>query len=443
MPEEGKGISGPEPAEHLTAPALSGSLRPPPLRNTCFALPAGVDWTPVDTVLTYLRDRLGPVTAVETIPLVSAQNRVVARDVTARRSNPAHANSAVDGYGFAGGLAAGAHVLPLMAGRAAAGAPLNGAVPPGHAVRILTGAILPQGVDTVVLQEDVTVGATAIALRGPIRPGANTRKAGEDVLAGEPVLAAGARISAPDLALAGVTGIAGVPVHAPLRVAILSTGDELVPPGTVPKPGQIHDANRPMLAGLVRDMGFTVVDAGIIPDDRAKLRRALDTAAASADVILTSGGASAGDEDHLSALMTGSGAMQHWRIAVKPGRPLALGFWHDRPVFGLPGNPVAAFVCTLVFAAPALRRLSGMAWQVPRGLLLPAAFDKCKKAGRREYLRARLRGDVVEVFGSEGSGRISGLCWGTGLVELDDGARDIAPGDTVRYIPYVAFLNGS
>jgi molybdopterin molybdotransferase len=167
---------------------------------------------------------------------------------------------------------------------------------------------------------------------------------------------------------------------------------------------------------------------------------ALDRGAAEADAILTSGGASAGDEDHVSALLGRRGALAAWRIAVKPGRPLALGVWGGKPVFGLPGNPVAAFVCTLVFARPALLRLAGAPWEAPVGLTVPAAFAKDKRAGRREYLRARLdaRGHA-EVFASEGSGRISGLAWARGLVELEDGPRSIRPGDPVRYLPFAAF----
>ncbi len=414
-------------------------LRPPPLRNDCFALPPGVNWTPVADALALLRDRLHPVTASEEIPLAEALGRVLAEDVIARRANPPQANSAVDGYGFAGPLAEGAHVLPLIPGRAAAGAPFDGAVPAGSAIRILTGAALPAGVDTVVLEEDVTPGEDRIALRGPLKKGANTRAAGEDVAEGALTLAAGRRLTPADLALLAAVGIDRVPVRRPLAVAVISTGDELVEPGQPAGPGQIFDANRPMLLALARRMGFDPVDMGRVRDDRETLRAALDRAAGRADVILTSGGASAGDEDHVSALLRESGAMQEWRVAIKPGRPLALAMWNGRPVFGLPGNPVAAMVCTLVFAQPAMALMAGMGWSEPQGFDLPAAFEKRKKPGRREYLRARVRNGRVEVFHSEGSGRISGLSWAEGLVELADGERHIRPGDPVRFIPWAGF----
>ncbi|SIS58780.1 molybdopterin molybdotransferase [Roseivivax lentus] len=436
-PEEGW-ILGLGHEEALSRAALP--LRPPPLSNDCFALPAGVDWTPVDDALALLRARLHPVTAETEVALGAAEGRVLARDLPALRSNPPHPNSAVDGYGFAAeSLPEGDADLPVVPGRAAAGAPFDGIVPPGHALRVLTGAALPDGVDTVVLDEDCTLGDGRVAFRAGTRRGANTRKAGEDAEAGQVVLRAGQCLRPPDLALAAAVGHGRLPVRARLRVAVLSTGDELCEPGGRPGPGGIFDANRPMLLSLAARWGHEAVDLGRVPDDRDSLRATLDRAAAEADVILTSGGASAGDEDHVSALLRAAGALQEWRIALKPGRPLALGLWQGAPVFGLPGNPVAAFVCTLIFARPALSLLAGAGWTAPEGFELPAAFSKRKKPGRREYLRARMRDGRAEVFASEGSGRVSGLCWAEGLVELPDGPAEIKPGDPVRFLPYGSF----
>ncbi len=409
-----------------------------PLRNDCFALPPGVHWTPVDEALKLLRARLSRVVAVETVGLGDALGRVVARDVIAKRANPPLPNTAVDGYGFAGGRGAGPHRLPLAAGRAAAGdAP--GVVPDGQAIRILTGAALPQGVDTVVLQEDVRIDAGAVHFNGPIKAGSNTRKAGEDITQGEVTTGAGRRVTAADLALMAATGNAALDVYRPLRVGVISTGDEIVQPGDTAADGQIYDANRPMLLALIAQFGYHAVDLGHVGDDRAALRARLDGATGRVDAILTSGGASAGDEDHVSALLEEAGALSLWRIAVKPGRPLALGMWQGMPVFGLPGNPVAAMVCTLIFARPALAVMAGQEWTTPQGFNVPAAFEKRKKPGRREYLRARMRDGQVEVFASEGSGRISGLSWAEGLVELPDGAVHVRPGDPVRFIPYGSF----
>ncbi len=411
---------------------------PPALSNDCFALPQGVHWTPVDEALDMLKTRLSPVTGTETVGLNDALGRICAADVVALRANPPLPNTAVDGYGFAGGKGPGAHALPLAEVRAAAGdAPSD--LPDGHAMRVLTGAALPTGVDTVILQEDVTVAGGKVRFNGPVKAGANTRKAGEDVTKDMQVCAAGSRIGPAELALMAATGVARVNVRTGLRVGVLSTGDELVNAGEEAAAGQIFDANRPMLLGLVDGFGHDAVDLGCSPDNRAALRAKLDAAAGRVDVILTSGGASAGDEDHVSALLRDAGAMALWRIAIKPGRPLALGLWQGVPVFGLPGNPVAAMVCTLVFARPAFGLLAGAGWATPQGFDVPAAFEKRKKAGRREYLRARIREGRAEVFASEGSGRISGLSWAEGLVELPEPASDIRHGDTVRYIPFGSF----
>ncbi|TRD20715.1 gephyrin-like molybdotransferase Glp [Palleronia caenipelagi] len=411
------------------------TLSPPPLSNDCFALPPGVDWTPVDEALDVLRARLGPVVGSEILVSSEADGRVVAQDVVAVRANPPGANSAVDGYGFAhASLFEGDNILPLVAGRAAAGAPFEGSVPEGHAVRILTGALVPEGVDTVVLEEDTRTDATHVAFRGPVKRGANTRRAGEDVEAGEVILREGHILRPPDLALLAATGNAKVEVRHRLRVGVLSTGDELAAPGSTMDPARTFDANRPMLLSLIRRWGYEAVDLGHVPDDRDTLRDRLDGAGVQA--ILTSGGASAGDEDHVSALLRDEGNLTSWRIALKPGRPLALALWKGVPVIGLPGNPVAALVCAALFARPSLSMLAGAGWPEPPRFKVPAAFEKRKKPGRREYLRARLGPDGVEVFKSEGSGRISGLSWADGLVELPDGAANIARGDLVTFLPY-------
>ncbi len=419
---------------------MSEALTPPPLKNDCFALPPGTHWTPVGDAFESLRTRLGPVVDCETVPLSEALGRVLAQDLNANRSNPPQPNSAVDGYGLRhADLVDGPQVLPLMDGRSAAGVPFEGALGAGHAIRILTGATLPDGVDTVILQEDVSASDQEIAFHGPLKRGANTRKAGEDVAAGDVILPAGRRITPADMALMAATGLGEVSVRKKLRVGVLSTGDELAEAGAVAREDQIFDANRPMLLAMLQRFGFEAHDLGRAPDDRPALRGMLDAASARVDVILTSGGASAGDEDHMSALLNESGAMAMWRLAIKPGRPLALGIWQGTPVFGLPGNPVAAMVCALVFARPAMGLMAGEGWKLPEPLMLPAAFAKSKKAGRREYQRARIRGGQVEVFKSEGSGRISGLSWAEGLVELPDEACDVTQGTPVAFYPFSAF----
>ncbi len=412
------------------------------LPDDCFALPPGSDWTPVSEALRRLREAVSCVVGTQEVSLTEGCGRILGAPVIARRASPPKANAAVDGYAFAwaslGGLAEAA--LPLADGRAAAGSPLPGPVLPGAAARILTGADVPEGADTVVMQEDCKTEGPRIRFHAPRKPGANIRRAGEDAEEGAEVLAAGRRLRPADLARAAAVGVDRFTVRSRLRLAILSTGDELIQPGADPVAPGIFDANRPMLAALAASQGLSALDLGAVRDRPELVRAALDRGAAEADAIVTTGGASAGDEDHVSRLLTAEGRIATWRIAVKPGRPLALGFWCGVPVFGLPGNPVAAFVTFLVFARPALMVMAGAPWAEPQGFAVPAAFGKSKKPGRREYLRARMLADGhVEVFHSEGSGLIGGLSWADGLVELPDGAVTVKPGDPVRYLPYASF----
>ena len=413
----------------------------PKLSNDCFALPPGVHWTPVDEALAKLRSRVTAVTGIEPVPTVAAGGRVLAVAVMPNRASPPYANSAVDGYGFGhASLVEGVQALPLADGRSAAGEPFRGVVPAGMALRVLTGAMVPEGVDTIVLEEDVTIDDGVLRFGTGLKKGANVRPVGEDVTLEDQVLPAGRVLQPQDLGLLAAVGVETVSVRKPLRVAILSTGNELRQVGEAAAPHQIYDANRPMLLELVRRWGMEPVDLGHVRDDADMVKEMLSRGAAEADVILTSGGASAGDEDHISAALQASGTLNLWRVAIKPGRPLALAMWEGIPVFGLPGNPVAAFVTALIFARPTLLELSGAGWAEPRPLVLPAAFSKNKKPGRREYLRARMNADgQAEVFVSEGSGRISGLSWADGLVELEEEDRTILAGDPVRYYPFSMF----
>lgn len=418
------------------------------LRNDCFALPPGVNWVPLEDALARLRERVSPVVGQELAPLDALCGRILAQDVVALRANPPAANSAVDGYGFAGGALDELVTLPLAAGRAAAGDPYQGSVAPGQALRILTGAIVPPGIDTVVLQEDVDLTTDKVQFRGPLRQGANVRRAGEDFASGDLLFKAGRRIRPEDIGVLAAAGLTDVQVYRPLRVGVFSNGDEVIAPGSIAPSqmgaGQIYDANRPMLLSLLKDWGFDAVDLGHVHDSRDALRERFNSAALQVDAVLTSGGVSTGDEDHVSALLRDEGQIDSWRIAIKPGRPLALGLWPAGearlPIFGLPGNPVAAFVTGVLFARPALGVMAGQAWREPQGYLVPAAFAKSKKPGRREFLRARINPQgQVEVFASEGSGRISGLSWADGLVELPDEAAEITPGTPVRFLPYSSF----
>lgn len=411
------------------------------LRDDCFALPPGVDWTPVDEALDRLKSRLSSVVGTERLAVAECSGRILARPAIANRDNPAATNSAVDGYAFAYVPVAGANCrLELADGKSAAGNPYAAEVEPGIAVRVLTGGRLPPGTDTVVLDEAASVSGRHVEFMPPAKQGANARRRGEDFKDGELILKEGRVVLPQDLAAMSAAGIEFAEVRRRLRVGVLSTGSELRPVGSSMKPDQVYDANRPMLLSLIQRWGFEPVDLGCLGDERKLIRSALNDGSDRVDAMLTTGGASTGDEDHVSALLSTEGKLNFWRIAVKPGRPLAMALWNGVPIFGLPGNPVAAFVCALIFARPALRVMAGGEWHVPRGCLVPAAFDKSKKAGRREFLRARLNGNSeAEVFRSEGSGLTTGLSWSDGLVELEDGAAQIRRGSRVRYLPYSSF----
>ena len=415
------------------------------LRNDCFALPRGVSWTPVEKAIEQLKRGLSNIKGIEIISTKHALGRILASPVNAILSNPPYSNAAVDGYGFCGPAKTKVSKLKVMRGVAAAGAPFFGKVPEGSALRILTGAILPEGVDTVLLDEDIDqIDNFSITFDVSLKAGANTRKSGEDVFEGEQIFSKGHKLRPQDLALLAATGNATLNVFSILRVGVISTGNELLDAQTISfeqsKPGRIFDSNRPMLLSLIANWGYEVSDFGIINDDADATRNILNDASKSVDAIIISGGASAGDEDHVSRLIKSEGQLENWRIAIKPGRPLALGLWKGIPIFGLPGNPVAALICSLIFARPALGLLAGHGWINPQGYLVPSGFDKQKKIGRREYLRARLSQDGnAEIFPSEGSGRISSLSWSTGLLELMDDEEKILKGDMVKYIPYSSF----
>lgn len=411
-----------------------------PLRNDCFALPPGVNWTPVEEALERLRSRLHPVVEIErAVPLSQVNGRILAIDVRAPRAHPPSNNSAVDGYALAGPVTEVPCTLPLVDGRSAAGEPYTGQVPEGHAIRILTGAVMPAGTDTVVLEEDCEVLDGQLHLNGTLKAGANARKAGEDIRAQDKILTAGTRLGPTQISVLASVGVDSVDVYQRLRVGVLSTGDEVKPVGATVTDWQIYDANRPMLSALISQLGYELVDLGHVLDRAEEVKAALERGAEHCDLILTSGGVSAGDEDHVSKTLKEHGDISNWRIAIKPGRPLALAMFRGTPVVGLPGNPVAAWVCALRFGAPAMALLAGGEWFEPQAYVMPANFSKNKKPGRSEMLRARVRDGQVEVFGSEGSGRVTGLAWSEGLVELDESARQIEPGTPVRYIPYGSF----
>ncbi len=415
----------------------------PPL-DDCFAhapkrMPAG-------EALALLERRIRPVVGEEGVPLAAAHGRILAETLVSERDVPGFDNVAVDGFAFAhGDLAPDRPTrLRLLDGRAAAGHPFAGRLPEGAALRVLTGAPLPAGADTILMQEDARPEGDAVIIPPGVKRGANRRRAGEDIRRGQVVLEAGRRLRPQDVGVAASLGRARLRVFLPPRVALFSTGDELAEPGAVLAAGATYDANRPILEGLLGGLGCLVTDLGILPDRADAVAAALEQAAAVHDAVITSGGASRGDEDHVVRAVEGLGRLHFWQIAVKPGRPLALGQLGRATFIGLPGNPVAAVICFLRFARPVLTALGGGRWPEPRAFLVPAGFVMKKKPGRREYLRARLvRGADGRLWAEkilrEGSGILTSLVEADGLVELAEDSPGVGHGDPVEFVPFSEF----
>ena len=409
------------------------------LSDDCFAF--GGALLSVDAALARIEERVTAVVETEMVPLRGACGRILARDVVASMNLPPHANSAVDGYAFAhADLMPGRETMLPVCGRAAAGHPLGRRAERGVAIRIFTGASMPEGTDTVMMQEDCVVEDGRVRLKPGIKKGANRRHAGEDVAEGTVALAAGRRLSPADLGLAAALGYCELPVFRRLRVALLSTGDEVRDPGTGLPPGMIYDANRFMLAALLGELGCAVSDFGIRPDRESALADTLATARVGHDLIVTSGGVSTGEEDHVKPAIERLGRLHFWRLAIKPGRPVALGQIGGVPLIGLPGNPVAALVTFVVLARPLILRLAGAAAFAPRHFPVRAGFAYRKKPGRREYVRVSLQHegkDLVAVkYPRDGAGILSSITRSEGLVIVDEETSDVAPGMTVDFLPF-------
>jgi molybdopterin molybdotransferase len=410
------------------------------LSDDCFAF--GGKLMTTAEALALLHDRLTTVAEAEAVPLHQAGGRVLAADIVSRHNVPPRDNSAVDGYALAFADLAADKETPLdVVARIPAGQAPDLRHRPGQAVRIFTGAVLPDGFDTVVMQEDVDVDGDTVTVPPGLKPGSNARKAGEDITEGAVVLRTGHRLRAQDLGLAASIGLQALTVYRPLRVALFSTGDELREPGADLPPGAIYDANRYMLAGLIEGLGCQVTDLGILPDKLDAVRTALAGAATDHDVLFTSGGVSTGEEDHVRAAVESLGVIHAWRLAIKPGRPIALGQVKGTAFVGLPGNPVAAMVCFLKFARPLILQLGGCTDDTARTYKVRAGFNHKKKPDRREWIRAHIavNGDgqtEARKFRSQGSGILSSMVESDGLVELPEDLTELRAGDLIDFLPF-------
>jgi molybdopterin molybdotransferase len=398
----------------------------------------------VDEALARLLAGARTVSEVETVPTLAATGRVVARAQASTLNVPPLDNTSMDGYAVRAADCASGSARLRIAQRIPAGA-IGKPLEPGSAARIFTGAPIPPGADAVVIQEVCAVEGDHVVVKHQPQPGEWVRRAGEDIRAGSTILEAGTRLRAQEVGLAASVGLASLPVYRKVRAALFSTGNELVMPGEPLPAGSIYNSNRFTLTGLLRTIGCEVDDLGIVPDTLAATREALRRAAATSDLIVTSGGVSVGEEDHVKPAVDAEGRLDLWRIAMKPGRPLAFGAVRradgtEASFIGLPGNPVSSFVTFVLFVRPFVLRRQGVTRLEPHAYSMRADFDWPKPDPRREFLRARLNASGgLDLFPNQSSGVLTSTVWGDGLVD-NPSKQAINRGDVVRFLPFSELL---
>jgi molybdopterin molybdotransferase len=415
------------------------------LSDDCFAF--GGPMMSVDEAVGLIAARVSKVEEIEAVALSDADGRILAHDISAPLPLPPFTNSAVDGYAVASHdlPKAEAEAFPVL-GRVQAGASADDAIKARHAVRIFTGAPMPDGADTVFMQEDVRVEGGKVLLPAGLKPGANVRPAGEDIPLGHAALKAGQRLRPQDVALVAAFGLTRIDVRRRIRVAVFSTGNELVSPGEARAAPQLFDSNRFMLMAMLRRLGCEVSDLGIFSDEPNALAGALRRVAGQHDLLLTTGGVSTGEEDHVKAAVESAGKLVLWRMAIKPGRPVAMGIIGGTPFIGLPGNPVASFVTFVHVVRPTIMALSGARPEKLAPMPVRAAFSYKKKIARREYVRVTLRKGAdgaleATKFPREGAGLLSSLADTDGLAELGEDVTQVAPGDAIGFLSYASLIN--
>ena len=400
----------------------------------------------VAEALDFLLGAARPIAHSENVSTLQANGRVLAVAQTSRLNVPPMDNTQMDGYAVrAADCASGAATLKVSQRIPAGHVPQ--ALEPATAARIFTGAMIPEGADAVVMQEMCEVDGDKVTIRHVPQPGEWIRRIGEDIRADSVILSAGTRLRPQELGLAASVGLAELPVVRRPRVAVFFTGDELAMPGEPLKPGAIYNSNRFLLRGLLENLGCEINDFGIVPDSLAATRDTLRKAAADNDLVITSGGVSVGEEDHVKPAVETEGKLNMWQIAVKPGKPLAFGAINrndkgDAAFFlGLPGNPVSSFVTFLLFVRPFILRLQGVADVAPKAYAMRADFAWPKADKRNEFLRAKINANGgLDLFANQSSAVLTSTVWGGGLIDNPPG-RTIAPGDQVRFIPFGELLD--
>lgn len=412
------------------------------LANDCFI--HDKDRLRHDQALEILRENMHGIAGIETVLIANAYGRILASDIVAPRNIPAFDNSAVDGYAFAhddfeptGGF------FPLKT-RITAGDTAEIELAGFAAARIFTGAKMPKGADTIAMQEDcelhVKDGGLYVAIPSGLKKGANRRRAGEDVGIDEIVARSGLKLRPQDLAAIASTGTDKIKVYKRIKIGLLSSGNEILRPGESFEQGKVYDANHFMLSGLLENLNVDITDLGVCPDDSEKARTLLNDTSKRFDVIISSGGASKGEEDHFVNTLKELGKCHLWQLAVKPGRPMSFGQIDDTLVFTLPGNPVAAFVCFLLYVRPCIQGLSGAEFSEPQRYKIPAGFSIKSKPDRREFLRGYIVNEydspIAMKFDRDGSGLITGLRESSGLIEIPEETTSVSNGEMINFIPY-------
>jgi molybdopterin molybdotransferase len=394
--------------------------------------------------LTQLTTSVVALAGVVEVPLLQARGRVLAQTLESEIDVPGCAMSSMDGYAIntADLAASGPTRLPL-AQRIAAG-DAEATLGAGSAARIFTGAPIPAGADAVIMQEQVDADEHGIRFEQRPPSGQNIRPRGNDIRRGATILCAGQRLRPQDIGLAASIGLRSLPVYAPVRVGMFFTGDELVEPGEALASGKIYDSNRYTLHGLLESMGCEIVDLGLVGDTLAATRAAMLQASTQADLVVTSGGVSVGEEDHVRIAIEQLGELRLWRLGIKPGKPLAYGQINDTAFIGLPGNPVSVFATFCLFVCPVIQIMQGRSWSKPLALRVRADFDWPKPDSRREFLRARLRPGAdgesrVEIYPNQDSGVLTSTVWADGFVEIAENST-VRRGDAVDYLPFAQFL---